>query len=95
MSAEYSLPSETIVADLENLRHMLGIASNTKPRDYGYRNYFNTSADTPDGKSMQRLVDLGLVVRNQRNGDYWHATEAGCKAVGLNDKQTRKALNDE
>lgn len=84
--------AETIVADMDNLRHMLGMASNIKPRDYGFRNYYNTSDGGPDNDSMHRLVAMGLVVAGRPN--YFHATEAGCKAVGMNAKQIKRALYD-
>lgn len=89
------VPSEErakqIVYDMECLRHMLGIRQGTHKRDYGYRNYFNSTEAGKDFESMQRLVAMGLVRPGHRT--YWHATEAGCKAVGLNEKQTRRALN--
>jgi hypothetical protein len=82
-----------IVYDLDNLRHMLGIRCGTHKRDYGYRNYFNSTEAGPDHESMLRLLGMGLVRSGLRC--YWHATEAGCKAVGLDEKQTRRALNDD
>jgi hypothetical protein len=81
-----------IVGDVENLRHMLGVASNIHKRDWGYRNYYNTSDSGPACDSMKRLQALGLVVPGHRN--YWHATKSGCKVAGLSDKQTERALND-
>ncbi len=81
----------TIVYDMDNLRHMLGIRDGTHKRDYGYRNYYNTSDGGPDVESMKRLQALGLTLPGRPN--YWHATEAGCKAVGLNEKQIRRAIN--
>ena len=81
-----------MVADMDNLRHMLGMASNIKPRDYGFRNYYNTSDGGPDNDSMRRLESMGLVRAGRPN--YFHATEAGCKAVGMNAKQIKRALYD-
>lgn len=82
-------------ADIDNLRHMLGATSHTPKRDWGYRNHFAAGiADTP---SMERLVAAGLVVREGRLGSsqhYYYATEAGCKAAGLNRAQTKRALED-
>jgi hypothetical protein len=83
--------AKQFVYDMGCLRHMLGIRSGTHKRDYGYRNYFCASDGGPDVSSMKRLEALGLVRAGHR--PYWHATEAGCKAVGLNEKQTRRAIN--
>jgi hypothetical protein len=91
-TADSLLPSNQMVEDLDNLRHMLGVASNTKARDYGSRNYYNTSDGGPDVDSMKRLQALGFVIPGRPS--YWHATEAGCKAIGLNAKQINRALYD-
>jgi hypothetical protein len=42
---------------------------------------------------MKRLQELGFVEPGRPN--YWHATKAGCKAIGFNAKQIRNALHDE
>jgi hypothetical protein len=80
-----------LLEDLDNLRHMLGAKG--RVRDYGYRNYYNTSDAGPDVESMKRLQELGFVEPGRPN--YWHATKAGCKAIGFNAKQIRNALHDE
>lgn len=82
-----------VVADMNNLRHMLGVGSHIAKKDWGYRNYFNAQPGHFDEPSLLRLEASGLVRRGQR--DYWHATEAGCKAIGLTDKQTKKAFAHE
>lgn len=79
--------------DLKKLRHMLGMTY--KPRDWGFRNYYATSG----GEAMHaldRLATLGYVVKGGRTGDmiYYHATESGCIAAGLNAKQIKRALED-
>jgi hypothetical protein len=76
--------------DLSILRHMLGVASNVPKKDIGYRNYFNSCAGHSDLPALERLEANGLVRRGGPN--YWHATEAGCKAIGLTDKQIKKAF---
>ena len=90
---EAKLKINDIVGDIDNLRHMLGIASNIHKRDWGYRNYYNTSDGGPDCDSMKRLQELSLVRPGRHN--YWHATEQGCAVAGLDRKQTQRALNDE
>lgn len=76
--------------DLSILRHMLGVASNVPKKDIGYRNYFNSCPGHSDLPSLERLEANGLVRRGEPN--YWHATEAGCKAIGLTAKQIKKAF---
>lgn len=70
------------VADLDNLRHMLGV-SEMHPR--GYRNYFVAGGD--DVASMERLVLVGFAVKNERyklsSDPCYHATIEGARAIGL------------
>ncbi len=84
---------DQIVYDMDNLRHMLGVRHGTRKRDYGYRNYFNSTEAGADFESMLRLESQGLVIRGRRC--YWHATEAGCRAIGLDARQIKRALNRE
>jgi hypothetical protein len=83
-----------IVEDMDNLRHMLGARSTDSKRDWGYRNYY--CANVGD-ESMARLAAQGLVRQGRTLPDqvYWHATEAGCKAIGLSDKFIQKATRRE
>jgi hypothetical protein len=76
------------VGDLDNLRHMVGAASRTP----GFRNHF-----APGGKdvdSMLRLEAAGLVIRGRRYEEtfFFHATEAGCKVIGMSAAATKRAL---
>jgi hypothetical protein len=71
----------TVVADMEILRHMLGIGSHIRKRDWGFRNYFNAGEGHSDMPSLKRLEAAGLVV--QFRADYWAATDDGKRAVGL------------
>lgn len=76
-----------VVTDMDNLRHMLGMVSNVRKRDWGYRNYFYSGeADMP---SMVRLQAQGLVDYTGR-GSVYTATAAGRAAVGLSEKQYRR-----
>lgn len=79
--------------DLKKLRHMLGMTY--ARRDWGFRNYYATSG----GEAMyalDRLVTLGHVTKGcvSREMHYYHATESGCIAAGLNAKQIKRALED-
>ncbi|EGQ60717.1 hypothetical protein GGI1_02220 [Acidithiobacillus sp. GGI-221] len=50
-------------ADMENLRHMLGICSHIKKRKWGYRNHFAPGG--ADIQSMERLA-AGLKLHQVR-----------------------------
>ncbi len=78
-------------SDMENLRHMLGIGSHIKKRQWGYRNHFAPGG--ADIQSMERLEFSGLVRKGRAYEEthYYHATEAGCVAAGLKPYQVRKA----
>ena len=78
--------------DMGNLRHMLGIGSHIKNRQWGYRNHFAPGG--ADIQSMERLESAGLVRkgRTYEETHYYHATEAGCVAAGLKPYQIRKAM---
>jgi hypothetical protein len=75
--------------DLDNLRHMLGADSN----EPGYRNHFTHE---PDHAGMLRLMALGWVwiPRPPAPGELvtFVATEAGCRAAGLDAAATVRAL---
>lgn len=91
------LTNEQISADdVDNLRHMLGATRDSYKRDWGYRNHFCANKSGPDYESMIRLEAAGMVTRGraQTSSIFFHCTEAGCKAAGLNEKQTRRALYD-
>ena len=79
-------------ADIENLRHMLGIGSHIKKRQWGYRNHFVPGG--ADIQSMERLELAGLVRKGRPYEDthYYHATEDGCAAAELKPYQIRKAM---
>lgn len=89
-----TVPAPDIGAeDMRNLRHMLGVARNVPKKQWGYRNYYASSVS--DMPSMRRLEVAGLVRRGRPYEDayYFHATEAGCLAVGLSAKQRQDAMN--
>jgi hypothetical protein len=81
------------VDDLKKLRHMLGMTY--AQREWGFRNYYATSG----GEAMtalDRLATLGYVVKGGSSNSmhYYHATENGCIAAGLNAKQIKRALEE-
>jgi hypothetical protein len=81
--------------DLKKLRHMLGATPQYKARDWGFRNYYTTSGGEAMA-ALDRLVTLGYVSKggSSERMHYYHATEAGCIAAGLNDKQIKRAFED-
>jgi hypothetical protein len=80
--------NEVTKEDLLNLRHMLGVNENVKPKNYGYRNFFDASGGSDQKPSMERLALAGLVVAGH-DVDVYHATEMGALAAGLSEKQAR------
>lgn len=81
-------------ADLANLRHMVGAATNTPKKQWGYRNHY--ASGSKDNPSMERLVAVGYAIMGKpyQNGFYYHATEKGCKAIGLSKAAIKRALDD-
>jgi hypothetical protein len=71
--------------DVDDLRHMLGVSAKSAR---GYRNYYVAEPGHP---GMARLLEAGLVVKNERyrlsedvsEDECYHATLAGAKLVGL------------
>ena len=78
----------------DDLRHMVGAQSHINKRDWGFRNHYCAYKGGDAVTSMRELERLGLVVRGHEGVEslFFHCTEAGCKAAGLNAKQTAKAL---
>jgi hypothetical protein len=70
-----------VVEEMNILRHMLGIDRRVKPKDWGYRNYFNAEPGHNDYPILLRLEKKGLIERGPRH--MWYATPDGCEAVGL------------
>ncbi len=80
--------------DLDKLRNMLGVGQDRPRRVWGYRNYY--VAGKGSEPAMRRLESAGLVREIFSCGDttYFRATEEGCKAVGMNDAQVKRAMED-
>lgn len=81
-------------ADLDKLRHMVGVGPDVKPKDWGYRNYYAASPSSEP--AMRRLESAGFVHEGSvyRGSFNFHATEEGCKAVGMNKAQIKRAMED-
>jgi hypothetical protein len=90
---------EQLIEDLENIRHMTGCTSNTKKKNWGFRNYYCSALEGDGYESMRRLEKLGYVKQGigsflSETQMYFHATEEGCKAIGLDDKQIKRVMGD-
>jgi hypothetical protein len=87
--------SDKITADdIGNLKHMLGAESHIPRRDWGYRNHFAASLGGPDEESFKKMERMGLVTRGRNTESliFFHATEVGCMAAGLDSRQIKRAL---
>ena len=84
-----------IASDLRKLEHMLGAGPSNPRRNWGYRNHYATSGGEPM-EAMRRLESMGLVAAGHRSGSmtFSHATESGCREVGLDAKQIKRALEE-
>jgi hypothetical protein len=80
--------------EMHCLTHMLGSKSP------GSRNYFCSDLAGKDYETMKELEKKGLVKSSQpnkglyRNSIFFYATEEGCRAIGLNSKQIKQALEN-
>ena len=79
--------------DLDKLRHMVGMGRHIRRGSWGYRNHYAASGDaTP---AMLRLLAAGFVVQGGEYGEshFYHATAAGCAAIGMSKAATKRALS--
>lgn len=79
----------------ENLTHMLGAGSHIPKRQHGSRNRFCSTISSKDHVSMLEMEAAGLVVKGQTlygGLQFFFATEAGCKAIGLSKAAIKRAL---
>lgn len=92
-----SITPDELTEDLDNLRHMLGARSDNRKHDWGYRNHYCASTNSDGHASMKRLESLGYVRQGRSDliNTFYHATEAGCRAIGFTQKQIGRALYDE
>jgi hypothetical protein len=78
------------------LQHMLGAWPDDPGRaGWGRRNYFMTRPGKVDD-AFQELVAIGMAYVGSRMAEdirVYHATEKGCRAIGLNQAQVRRAID--
>ena len=94
-----TVPTEAVIRWFDHLRHMLGATEDTPRKRHGYRNRF--CADIGDGQDYRDMLEMeraGLVkAGRQINGftsQYFHATVAGCQAIGLGQAAIKRAMED-
>jgi hypothetical protein len=88
---------QMLPADKAKLQHMLGATPNGYSKSkWGFRNHYAASKGGEQEAAMRRLESVGLVEQG-REGEsliFFHATVAGCKAVGLRPKQIERAMEE-
>lgn len=90
-------PGPVTASDLDKLRHMLGAdPQRYKPSQWGFRNYFACGGPGPNELAMRRLEAAGFVKQGRpyMESFYFVATEEGCKALGFNRAQIKRAMED-
>ena len=76
--------------DLDLIRSAVGARPWVEPSNWGYRNRYSSPTEGPAKEGCERLVAEGLMSRSGDN--MYHATEAGCDAIGLTAEQKRRAF---
>lgn len=83
---------------IDHLRHMLGATEHKRKSSWGYRNQFCAEINYTDHVTMLEMVAAGLVtpgrIINQGKDMYFHATIAGCEAIGLSKAAIKRAFDD-
>lgn len=82
--------ADQLIADMNTLRNMLGVRMDLPSSKWCYRNYFNAEAGHHSMPSLDRLELAGLI-EHYRPG-YYRATWDGCRAIGLTEKQSKRAM---
>ena len=82
--------------DFAKLQHMLGAVQGKPKNRWGYRNYYCANSSGAAREAMQRLVDAGLAAAGHESDTqaYFHATQLGCKAAGLDAPGIKRAMED-
>lgn len=73
-------------AQIDDMRHMLGMTGSARKGQWGYRNHYAAShGSTEVLASMAQLVAMGLVEdgASTLTMQYFHCTHEGCKVAGL------------
>lgn len=75
------------------LRRMLGMEEEPR-RAWGCRNFYAVGRGGYEVARLRGMEQAGLIRQGTMTDHriFFHATEAGCRAVGLNEEQRRRAL---
>ena len=90
--------AETLLSDnlADYLRSMLGATKRHARHNWGYRNRFCVTVNTPSEADLKRLCELGLAERTMRFNDgksaMYSATVEGMRAIGFTEKDIQRAL---
>ena len=84
-----------IPGDFAKLQHMLGAVKQYPKSKWGWRNYF-AAGSGQQHEAMQRLVAAGLATTGRAANEmtYFHATNLGCRAAGLDGAGIKRAMED-
>lgn len=78
------------------LIHMLGMGSNVRRCNKGYRNYYCAGVGLSEERDLLAMAELGLVIRGRESNDgasvCFHATEKGMNAIGMTKAQKKRAM---
>lgn len=79
----------------KKLRHMLGAEPGRyRKNEWGFRNHYAASPGGSDYAELKTLETEGLVTQGRVSETlvFFHATEMGCRAIGMVKKQIERAF---
>lgn len=83
---------------LDLLRHTLGARPEQRKANHGYRNRFCASVGSAHWLQFVAMADSGLAetgsLINEGKQQFFSATVAGCKAIGLSRAAIKRAFAD-
>jgi len=91
---------DVVISDVQRriLEHMLGCGSDIGQKNRGYRNHYFVNLAGQEISEFNEMFAKGLLTRGRMSNDkkfqYYHATRAGCKAIGMTPSEIIRALSD-
>jgi len=81
---------------LDLLQHTLGAGTRYRKSQHGFRNLFCAGVGSENDRTFQEMVSQGLAKQgpliNGGDGRIYHATLAGCHAIGLHKAAIKRAF---
>lgn len=80
----------------KKLRHMLGAEPGRyRKNQWGFRNHYAASNNSQAYTELKEMELIGLVSEGGASDSmvFFHATEAGCKSIGLTKSQIDRAFD--